>query len=966
MNDTVRDFLTALYGGCKDVYVGITKLPGRTTQWFPSGDIGRIMTHAADSGEKTNTYLNIFPRKSVPSGASRGAGADVSHVNCVFIDADIRSDAHAEKCLPESIEEALAAVRDIAEKPSFIFSTGNGIHVYWVFRDPLIITDEEERLLASAVVSGFCCHAAGIFSSYGWKLDSVGDLSRMMRFPGTLNFRNNPPFRGEVIEASGLLYSFDDFRKYASDVRPTLPGRKDRVSVRPMGSAGRIIEGCSALRFLKDHPADVPEPLWFMAASNISLAPDGAEVFHELSSPYPGYRPEETEAKIRAAVKASKPCTCAYISSHGGDCPEGGCGIKAPIVLAFLRGHEVLEELMKEDFSLEKVFSEANLAAAQETHDSSPAVWAVYREWLRSHGVSLRDFDRAAKETMRKAASRMRVSAEEDFADSPRQAVTLPGKDMRGVLMPYGYRLTDKGVVRSGVPELGIEDRIVCARKMVLASKIINADSGTVMLEVAVKNREGWRFDTVPRSALLSRTSIVKLCDLGLPVSSDNADAVVKYVSDFEESNEETLPALREISRMGWIGADTFFPHVNDSGIVHEDPESTLLKALKPEGDKKKWFDMAEKLRTLPFARLQLAVAFASPLVELLHIRIPILHVWNDSRSGKTAGAKMCASVYGNPNVLMRNFNSTAVGLEFTAGELRNIVMVIDELQQKNRNTDLSALMYQLGNGQGRTRGSRSCGLRVTPVWSLAVLSTGEHAIAESGTMDGVISRVMQLYEKPIPDTELASEVHRCADRSYGHAAEPYLRFVISRRAKVREDFEAMRMLIKEGLEEDAGPYIDGITAFALGDCYSSVSLFGLGDEDAWNQAVDLAITALTGINRTLPPNTIESSWDFIMSWITENRIHLAEGADPCYGKVTDDRVYISGNVMRRAFQMAGLSYDKAVRGFADRELIDTQFEADGTRRCHVPKVVNGTRVRMLALRLSLGPVIDTEEDFLK
>ena len=45
--------------------------------------------------------------------------------------------------------------------------------------------------------------------------------------------------------------------------------------------------------------------------------------------------------------------------------------------------------------------------------------------------------------------------------------------------------------------------------------------------------------------------------------------------------------------------------------------------------------------------------------------------------------------------------------------------------------------------------------------------------------MDGVSSRVIQIYARAFEDKELASEVHRVCSENYGFVARKYLSYVI-------------------------------------------------------------------------------------------------------------------------------------------------------------------------------------------
>lgn len=198
-----------------------------------------------------------------------------------------------------------------------------------------------------------------------------------------------------------------------------------------------------------------------------------------------------------------------------------------------------------------------------------------------------------------------------------------------------------------------------------------------------------------------SKTSIINLANKGLPVTSENAEEMVKFFSRFEEENNEKLKLQRATDRAGWINDEEFYPFVlkDKIYIILEDSDKALT-ALKEEGDENIWKSMMKRLRTLPFARIQIAVAYASPLIKLLKTRIPILHVWHDSRSGKSASAKAAASVFGSPEHLVMNFNTTQVGLERSAAMLCNVALIIDELQQLKKAQILLKLFISLVTGK--------------------------------------------------------------------------------------------------------------------------------------------------------------------------------------------------------------------------------------------------------------------------
>lgn len=91
----------------------------------------------------------------------------------------------------------------------------------------------------------------------------------------------------------------------------------------------RIMQ-CEFVRWCKEQPGKVPEPLWYALISNlVCLRPGGYSLCHELSKGYPGYTRTETDNKIHQALDGPGPHTCEHINSNGYECKKI-CSVKAP------------------------------------------------------------------------------------------------------------------------------------------------------------------------------------------------------------------------------------------------------------------------------------------------------------------------------------------------------------------------------------------------------------------------------------------------------------------------------------------------------------------------------------------------------------------------------------------------------------------------------------------------------------
>ena len=339
-NSTER-FLRALYENAGDgalsvSYLGENDLP--ITRWFTKDQLGEMADYAVECGRTHNTCLNINPRAEALDAYHRGMSDKVLEVVAVYQDFDIKGEAHAQKCLPESEKDVLNYLAELPFPPSFIIRSGNGIHAYWIFRQPYRIRDGTDRAYIEGILDGFEEYAIKLaYDNHGWVFDHVADLARMLRIPGTTNFKTAERPMCEIISESPARYDPSDFEPFAlvkgaaSESEAAKPD--DEFALMGKGSGKELIDKCPFLQHCRDDAANLSEPMWYAAITNLAMTADGHDVVHEISSPYPKYSYRETQAKFRHAAEEDKPVTCDHIKNVL--CFNCGrdCGVKAPIAL---------------------------------------------------------------------------------------------------------------------------------------------------------------------------------------------------------------------------------------------------------------------------------------------------------------------------------------------------------------------------------------------------------------------------------------------------------------------------------------------------------------------------------------------------------------------------------------------------------------------------------------------------------
>ncbi|AVE42281.1 DUF927 domain-containing protein [Providencia stuartii] len=149
------------------------------------------------------------------------------------------------------------------------------------------------------------------------------------------------------------------------------------------------------------------------------------------------------------------------------------------------------------------------------------------------------------------------------------------------------------------------------------------------------------------------------------------------------------------------------------------------------------WRDNVAQLCTgNPVLVFSVCVALAGVLLERLDIDSGGFHLVGDSSSGKSISALVACSVWGKPKDFKRNWNATAAGLEGIATMRNDTALILDEIGEASPK-DIGGIIYQLGNGVGRQRGTVSGMARPVNQWRMMVLSNGELTAGKYMEMSG-------------------------------------------------------------------------------------------------------------------------------------------------------------------------------------------------------------------------------------
>ncbi len=338
------DFLQELYNRIPSGVFSVTYLDAKKvphTKWFEKDQLSEMAELIHKAGRKYNTYIGVNPRKGPLGEWTRGDQDSIMCVVALYQDYDIKGPAHAEKDLPTCREDLITFIDGLERKPSLLVYSGNGIQSYWLFQVPYLIHNATELQYIDGISKGWEQHVKNrALTEHDWKFDSVGDLARMLRAPGSLNHKTPENTVCDIIGITAVRYEVSDFESFskgpsvtASSIESKHTDNEDEFALMGTGDARELIEKCSFLKHCRDEAANLSEPYWYAGITNLAPTRNGCEVIHEISEPYPGYSYEETQKKYLHAAREDKPVSCEFIRDKlGFDCGRN-CGVKAPVVL---------------------------------------------------------------------------------------------------------------------------------------------------------------------------------------------------------------------------------------------------------------------------------------------------------------------------------------------------------------------------------------------------------------------------------------------------------------------------------------------------------------------------------------------------------------------------------------------------------------------------------------------------------
>jgi len=657
-------------------------------------------------------------------------------------------------------EEAIKGLRKFCKSLSLprptIVNSGRGVHVYWPLTEPV----SREAWLPVAEKLKHLCHTNNLYADPAVTADSA----RILRVPGTHNYKDEDPKQVEVVGTPATPISIEAFdallgEEEVPEPRKFVPKEIDPLTQILAGSYVSVFKniivktaagkGCQQLGWIFKNQDQVDFNLWRAGLSIAEHCEDRDEAIHKMSRKHPDYSAEYTE-KVSAGTKGPNkgPYLCTTFEKFR---PEGcdGCPHKGNIRTPISLGRSVAEATDEENIVVQKL---VDLPAAPAQQFVIPKYPAPY---FRGKGGGI--------------FKRIKLNDDEN------KEVPIYHNDLYVV-----RRIRD--------PELG--------------------ECAVLRLHLP---RDGVREFTVPLTAVGTKDEFRKhLAIQGVAVIK--MDELMAYVHQWINDLQTKTIADEARRQFGWTDDDPSKPEgmtcfvlgameiYKDHIAVNSPSTKTvdLFPAFVPKGSLEGWKETMEfwNRTGVEAHQYMVGLGFGSVLVPFFeNIKGTIFHMFSkDSGLGKTTAMFAGASIWGDPDALVLQERDTYASKMNRAEAYKNIPLYVDEMTN-TLPKDLSDFAYQIPGGQQRNRlGARGNTERVRgDPWKLLVGSNGNTSMIERINLYKAMPKAeaQRILEKRAIDITLdkvqTDEFSRNIMRNYGHAGLVYIQYILNNKDAVKQ-----------------------------------------------------------------------------------------------------------------------------------------------------------------------------------
>lgn len=524
----------------------------------------------------------------------------------------------------------------------------------------------------------------------------------------------------------------------------------------------------------------------------------------------------------------------------------------------------------------------------------------------------------------------------------------------------------------NGVRTIGAlgQEILACYHPIIPVERYINIETGKEKIKIAYKKNNRWDSVTVEKGVVASANRIVQLAEQGISVTSESSRNLVRYLSDIENLNIDSIPVQMSTSKLGWV-KEKFIPFCKDYMFDAESNFKEAYESIEEVGSEEEWMKLVRDVRKNGRfePKISIAASLASVLIKPLNALPFILNIGGETGRGKTVSMMVAVSCWANPseNRYMTDCKSTVTALELNLDFLNNLPMFLDDMSQvkEKHQGDFTGLIYMLCSGKGKDRANPSLGVNKRTTWKNIILTNYEYSLATETMQGGAINRIIdvEMDEGAIFDSSNGNQTVGILTQNYGFAGRKFLEIIeqigIEEIKKMQK--EAYDAIVEKAKEKDSAKEEKQILPMSIiltADRIATKYIFEDGEYLNFERCVDT-------LKNKGEVSENERAYQFIQSEIAINMNKFVPSdvvsgtyKGDVWGRIEEGYAVIIKNAFEQMCKKGNFS-SKSFLSWANRkELLDCK---DG--RLKKQKRIGGIKNYCVCLKLPEGSQSDLDTD---
>ena len=651
--------------------------------------------------------------------------ANVLSLRAIFLDVDVKPPPKGYTNLSEALNEiGKFCEATKIPSPTALVGSGGGVHVYWISDRPLELEEWRsyaEGLKTAALSFGLRCDA-------GCTVDSA----RVLRVPGTLNCKIDPPRPVVLLGLKETDYEFSQVLAPLLALAPVARRAPESsfglTGVVAQGFAGLapdaslaeglqrddtpldptlIMKGCAFLRTaLLTGGKEYDQPLWNLTTLAATFIDDGHNLSHKMGKGHPEYSVATTDALWERKIKERQASGLGWPSCNA--IQAAGCK-----------------------------------ACATCPH-------------------------------FKEKKSPLHLALSGRILDAPATASPDPAGGIGALNLPEGYGLNKEGwickikmldpVDEEASPVPLYLPLFSCRLSMPWAQKGPYALNFTTTMD---KNKVTGKWHMAGAS-LTHETIQGGGIDLwktlgrqGVKLVPENKRYLEGFLMSWYTKMHDADEAAMSVP-FGWWSPGGKRHGFVFGGLVMKDDgtespsgmgDTHLREAYQPTGDTQPWIDACKMVTDQKRPELDaiIAGAFAAPLMVVPAEYSALLSAWGATGVGKSTAMKVGLSVWGHPKLTKEVTSSTSKSVIHKMGQIRNLPVYWDEIKNKKAQIQVFETFFSGSEGTGPSRLTSNIEQRARSDWQTMMvicsnISFVDHIVGEQRTTTAGIYRVFEYY----------------------------------------------------------------------------------------------------------------------------------------------------------------------------------------------------------------------------